>query len=140
LHRFEGRLFAEGGCLFMVVHTDEAAESARVTCRFGDHTEVLDMPLAEVARRVSAAPLSLDNLTGPKAEKRLVEQANGWYFAAREGLMGPHESRQEASRALARYVLSMQGAGGSRRSSTSSIKSRIETELIENERLVGAIS
>lgn len=125
LRRFEGRLFAEGGCLFLVVHVDEAEQSAQVTCRFGEDTEILEMPLADVARRVSSAhTLILDNLNGPTAERRILELQDGWYFAAREGRIGPFASRQEAGRALARHVLSMQSADGGRRDPRSAVAHR----------------
>jgi len=116
LSRFEGRLFAEGGCLFLVVHADEAAGVARVTCRLAGQTDVVEMPLPEVARRISASPgLILDNLNGPASAKRITEGEGGWYFEAREGRMGPFGAREEAARELVRYVLSMQVAGGARR-------------------------
>ena len=115
LGRIEGRLFSESGCLFLVVRTDEAAGMARVTCRLGEQTEVLELPFSEVARRISASPaLILDNLNGPGSAKRILEGENGWYFETREGRMGPFGSREEAGRELVRYVLSMQTAGSSR--------------------------
>jgi len=134
LSRFEGRLFAEGGCLFLVVHVNEAAGVARVTCRVGEEAEVLEMPLSDVARRISAPPgLVLDNLNGPESAKRILELKDGWYFAAREGRMGPFGSHKQAGRELARHILSMQTAdeprsdplrpGGSRRREDASRRS-----------------
>lgn len=109
LGRFEGRLFAEGGCLFMVVRADEAAGTARVSCRVDRQTQVIEMPLADVAKRVSSgAQLVLDNLNGPETTRRIQKQKDGWYFSAREGQMGPYGSEQEAARQLGRYILSMQ--------------------------------
>lgn len=109
LARFEGRLFAEGGCLFLVVYANEATGEARVTCRLDGQLQVIDMPLVEVARRVSSSTgLILDNLNGPETEKRIVEQDGQWYFQAREGRMGPFPSRKETGRQLVRYILSMQ--------------------------------
>ena len=107
LRRFEGRLFAEGGCLFMVVHVDEAAEVARVTCRVDGQTQVIQMPLPEVARRLSTG-LVLDNLNGPETTRRLLRRKDGWYFSAREGQMGPFDSEKSAGRELVRYILCMQ--------------------------------
>jgi hypothetical protein len=109
LARFEGRLFAEGGCLFLVVYANEATGTARVTCRLDGQLQVIEMPLAEVAKRVSSSTgLILDNLHGPETEKRIVEQDGGWYFHAREGRIGPFMTRKEAGGKLARYILSMQ--------------------------------
>src|SRR5690606_8295876 len=104
---------------------DEAAGVAEVTCRIDGRTEVVEMPLAEVARRVSSGPaLILDNLNGPESARRILEQQDGWYFAAREGRMGPFDSRKTASRALARYILSMQTADDTRREPLRSSGSR----------------
>jgi hypothetical protein len=109
LGRFEGRLFAEGGCLFLVVHADDVAREARVTCRIDGQTQVIEMPLDQVARRVGASTgLILDNLSAPATAKRLLQQEDGWYFAAREGHKGPYESKKMAARELVRYVLCMQ--------------------------------
>ena len=109
LGRFEGRLFAEDGCLFMVVRANEVTGEARVTCRVDGHTQVIEMPVADVARRVSAnAGLMLDNLNGPNTAKRLLQKDDGWYFASREGDKGPFLSRKEAAGQLIRYVLCMQ--------------------------------
>lgn len=109
LARFEGRLFAEGGCLFLVVHADETTGEARVTCRIDGQTQVMDMPLDQVAQRVSASTgLILDNLSGPGTAKRLLQQEHGWFFNAREGRMGPYDSKRRAARELVRYVLCMQ--------------------------------
>ena len=137
LSRFEGRLFSESGCLFLVVQTDETAGVARVTCRLGEQTEVLEMPLAEVARRISASPgLILDNLNGPGSAKRMAESEDGWYFQAREGRIGPFDSREEAGRELVRYVLSMQTSGSSRREPLRPPGTRRRAQALE----VGAIS
>ncbi|MEQ8860748.1 MAG: DUF6316 family protein [Pseudomonadales bacterium] len=109
LGRFEGRLFAEGGCLFMVVHADEAAGTARVSCRVDRQTQVIDMPLAHVAKRVSTgAQLVLDNLNGPESTRRIRKSKDGWHFSTREGQMGPFATEQEAARQLGRYILCMQ--------------------------------
>ena len=107
--RFEGRLFAEGGCLFMVVSTDEREETARVSCRLDDQSVVIDMPISEVSRRISSSTgIILDNLNGPESRRRISQQDDAWHFSTREGLMGPYESKEEAARELGRYVLSMQ--------------------------------
>lgn len=111
--RFEGRLFAEDGCLFMVVAVNEAEGSARVTCSVDERPVVLEMPLEEISRRVaSSTHLILDNLNSPDAKRRLQESDDGWYFSAREGRVGPYPTEKEAARALGRYVLSKQTDGG----------------------------
>jgi hypothetical protein len=109
LGRFEGRLFSEDGCLFMVVHADEGAGIARVTARVGAHTQVIEMPFADMVRRVtSGSSLVLDNLNGPDFVRRLQKKKDGWHFTTREGLMGPFESEGFAARQLTRYILRMQ--------------------------------
>jgi hypothetical protein len=116
LSRFEGRLFAEGGCLFLVVHVDQATGIGRVSCSIDGEMQVTELPLAEISRRVSeGAQLILDNLNGPLAAQRLLRRKSGWHFASREGEMGPFPSKQEAGQQLARYILSKQSQGGSRR-------------------------
>jgi hypothetical protein len=109
LNRYEGRLFVAEGYLFLVVRVDEARDIATVTCRIHEETQVLDMPYAEVVRRLHrASPLLLDNLQGPAAAKRICTEAEHWYFQSREGRMGPYPSRREAERQLIRHVLLMQ--------------------------------
>ncbi len=109
LNRYEGRLFAEGGTLFMVVQADARNDAARVSYRVNDRTHVIDMPLSDVATRVSAgSSLILDNLNGPESAKRILQLDDGWYFASREGRQGPFESRDDAGLAMGRYILSMQ--------------------------------
>ncbi|MEZ5558406.1 MAG: DUF6316 family protein [Pseudomonadales bacterium] len=118
LQRLEGRLFAEGGCLFMVLNTDESAGTARVSCRLNGEPQVIDMPLSEVTRRISSsAALVLDNLNGPESKKRVTKQRNGWSFSTREGIMGPYETEAEAVRELGRYILCMQTTGTPRKES-----------------------
>ena len=109
MKRFEGRLFAEGGCLFMVLSTDETSGTAQVSCRMDGQQLVLEMPLVEVSRRVASSNgLILDNLNSPESRKRLSETDEGWCFTTREGTEGPFETREEAARELGRYVLSRQ--------------------------------
>jgi hypothetical protein len=113
--RFEGRLFAEDGCLFMVVAVNEAEGSARVTCSVDERPVVLEMPLEEISRRItSSTHLILDNLNSPDAKRRLQEADDGWYFSAREGRVGPYPTEKDAARALGRYVLSKQTDGSAR--------------------------
>jgi len=117
LHRYEGRMFAAEGHLFLVIRVDEAGGIATVSCRMDGRTDVFDMSYAELVRRIRKAPPPLlDNLKGPTAAKRICSEADGWYFRSREGLMGPFASHEEAERGLLRHVLLMQSAdGGSRR-------------------------
>ncbi len=116
LGRFEGRLFAEDGCLFLVVHADEARDLARVTCRVDDSRQLMEMPLTEVVRRIHSSPgLMLDNLNGAASRRRIFHRGDGWHFSAREGAMGPYRSREDAGRALVRHVLRMQEHGATPR-------------------------
>jgi len=109
LNRYEGRLFAEGGTLFMVVQADAQNDAAKVSYRVNDQTHVIDMPLSDVATRVSAgSSLILDNLNGPDSAQRLLELDDGWYFASREGQQGPYTSKDDAGQAMGRYILTMQ--------------------------------
>jgi hypothetical protein len=116
LSRFEGRLFTEGGCLFMVVDVNDAAGTARVSGRIDGQIQVVELPLGDVARRVAATSgVILDNLNTPEHDERIVEQRDGWHFVTREGQVGPFPSREEAARRLAGYVLSMQTVPGAPR-------------------------
>jgi hypothetical protein len=125
LARIEGRLFAEDGYLFLIVHADEATGVARVSCRMDGQTQIIELPLAEVTKRiVSSARLILDNLNGPETAKRIIEQKDGWYFSAREGQMGPFDSRKEAGHKLTKYILSMQTVNGTPREPSRSAQSR----------------
>ena len=73
---------------------------------------MLDLPFSEAAARVAkGASLILDNLNSPEAAKRILEMKDGWYFASREGQIGPYESKEEAGHRLGRYILSMQETG-----------------------------
>lgn len=93
----------------MVVHVNQAAGEARVSCRLDGQVQVMEVPLDQVAKRVaSSAGLILDNLNAPATAKRITEQEDGWYFAAREGQVGPFRSRKEAGRQLVGYILKMQ--------------------------------
>ena len=112
LNRLEGRLFTEGGTLFMVVNADEANDTAQVSYRVNETTQVLDLPFTEAAARVAGgANLILDNLNSPSSARRILEMKDGWYFASREGQIGPYGSREEAGQQLGRYILSMQEIG-----------------------------
>ena len=107
--RFEGRLFAEDGRLYYVVEADEAAGTARVSCRIAGEHRVIEMPVAEVAQRISAgSDLVLDNINSNETSKRVLRKDDGWYFSAREGLMGPYDSDEDAERELGRYILAAQ--------------------------------
>lgn len=107
----------------MVVGVDEQAATARVSCRLDGQSVVVELPLQEVSRRITAsAGLHLDNLNSPNSRRRLQRQDGGWHFISREGLQGPYPSERDAARELARYVLLMQTAPaageGTARSST----------------------
>lgn len=112
LNRFEGRMFVEGGILFLVVESDPEAGTARVSGRVDGETQVVDMPIADIARRLAAGnELKLDNLNGPGAEKRVVRRADKWFFTSREGLQGPFGSGTETRLRLTRHILAMQSPG-----------------------------
>ena len=97
--RFEGRLFAEEGRLCLVVEVKEE-----------DRT-ILEMPIAEVGKRLSAgSDLVLDNLNGEQAKKRVVKKKDGWFFSAREGLKGPFDTEDAAEAGLQEHVLAAQSA------------------------------
>ena len=109
--RFEGRLFADDGRLFLVVEANETTGVARVTCRIAGERRVLEMPLTEVSRRISAgANLSLDNINGTESKSRVVNRDDGWYFSTREGLQGPYSSEDEARTELGNFVIAAQSA------------------------------
>lgn len=109
MNRLEGRLFAESGTLFMVIHANEAENSAQVSFRVNEQTQVIDLPFSEASARVAnGSSLILDNLNSPQAARRLLEMNDGWYFASREGKMGPFDSQAQAGQELGRYILTMQ--------------------------------
>ena len=109
LGRFEGRLFAEAGQLYMVVEANEDTGIARVSCRIDGRQQVLDMPVAEVSKRLSSgAPLALDSVGSDDMSKRIVQKPDGWFFSAREGLKGPYSTGEEAERELSQHILAAQ--------------------------------
>ena len=125
LNRLEGRLFTESGTLFMVVHADETSDQAQVSFRVNEETQVLDLPFSEAAARVArGANLMFDNLNSPESAKRILEMKDGWYFASREGQIGPYETKEEAGQRLGRYILSMQETGQTSREQNRSQSAR----------------
>jgi hypothetical protein len=129
LNRLEGRLFTKSGTLFLVVHADEASDTAQVSFCVNEETQVLDLPFSEAAARVaSGASLILDNLNSPESVRRILEMKDGWYFASREGEMGPYPSREEAGQQLGRYILSMQEIGKTSRDADESPRSPARAE------------
>ncbi len=107
--RLEGRLFAEAGTMFMVLDADDRAGTARVSCRLDGEQQVVEMPLAEAVRRIStASTLILDNMNSPESLRRISRQGDHWYFASREGSIGPYLSKTDAAHNLCRYILAMQ--------------------------------
>ena len=107
--RLEGRLFAEASTMFMVLDADDRSGIARVSCRMDGHQQVIEMPLADVVRRIStASSLILDNMNGPDSLRRVTQQGDDWYFTSREGMIGPYATRTEATQNLCRYILAMQ--------------------------------
>lgn len=109
--RFEGRLFAVDGRLCMVVEADEASGVGRVSLRVQGRQQVVEMPLAEIARRISSGGgLLLDNTSGAEASRRVTRRKDGWFFSTREGPKGPYRSSKEAERDLGRHILATQSA------------------------------
>lgn len=107
--RLEGRLFVEASTMFMVLDADERSGIARVSCRMDGLQQVVEMPIADVVRRISSAgSLILDNMNSPDSLRRVTQQGSDWYFASREGSIGPYATRTEAAQNLCRYILAMQ--------------------------------
>ncbi len=115
--RFEGRLFADAGRLYLVVEANELTGSGRVSFREDGENKVKEMPLSEISKLISRnSELKLDNTGGPIAAKRLVEKADGWFFSTREGLKGPYPTAEEAQQNLGQHVVATQAAGVTLRS------------------------
>jgi hypothetical protein len=107
--RLEGRLFADDGCLFMVLGVDEEQGLATVSCRVAGTRQVVEMPIDQVYQRISSErALILDNLNGSETLRRVHEGEDGWYFVSREGAQGPFVSKDVAANQLCRYILTMQ--------------------------------
>lgn len=107
--RLEGRLFADDGCLFMVLSVDEEQGLATVSCRVEGTRQVVEMPIDQVYQRISSErSLILDNLNSSETLRRVYEDKDGWYFVSREGAQGPFDSKDTAANQLCRYILSMQ--------------------------------
>jgi len=111
VNRFEGRLFVDKGRLCMVVEADELTGVGRVSSRVDGKTIVTEMPVAEIAQRLSmAAKMTLDSIGSATAARRIEQRADGFFFTAREGLQGPFASTEEAEEELDRHLLMAQSA------------------------------
>ena len=109
--RFEGRLFLEDGRLCMVVEADESRGVGRVSSRTDGKTTVVEMPLSEIGQRLSvSAKMTLDSIGAATSVQRIQQKSDGWYFSAREGLLGPFASHEEAEEELTGHMLSAQSA------------------------------
>jgi hypothetical protein len=107
--RFEGRLFAKDGRICLVLEVNRISGIGRVSCRVDGKQQVVEMPLSEIRRRISSgAKLVLDNIDGSELSKRILREQDGWFFSAREGMMGPYRSGDEAERELSRHIISTQ--------------------------------
>jgi len=107
--RLKGRLFADDGCLFMVLTVDEEQGMATVSCRIAGTRQVVEMPIDRVYERVSAErSLILDNLNSTDMISRIFEEKDGWHFVSREGNKGPFPSKDAAANQLCRYIVAMQ--------------------------------
>ena len=97
--RFEGRLFADAGRLYLVVEANELSGSGRVSYREDGENKVKEMPLSEISKLISRnSELRLDNTGGPIAVKRLIEKPDGWFFSTREGLKGPFPNSSRSAK------------------------------------------
>ena len=111
INRYEGRLFLEEGRLCMVVEADELRGVGRVSSRVAGQTNVVEMPLADIGQRLSvSSKMTLDSIGEATSTQRVQQKSDGWYFLAREGLMGPFSSHDEAQDQLTGYILSSQSA------------------------------
>ena len=109
--RFEGRLFLEDGRLYFVLDVDTNLGIARVSCQIDARQQVIEMPISEVALRLSVGSNPpLDGLSTTDMSGRIVQKTDGWYFTTREGLKGPYSSNAEAKQALNKHILRVQGA------------------------------
>ncbi len=113
IKRFEGRLFAEEGRLCLIVEVKDEERIARVSCCIDGKRTILEMPISEISKRLSAgSDLVLDNLNSEQASKRVMQKKDGWYFSAREGLKGPFETAEAAQEGLQTYVIAAQSSPG----------------------------
>ncbi len=107
--RMEGRLFALEGRLYLVVEVNTDTQTARVSCRANGKHRVFDMPVAEVAVRLSSnAHIELDSLNEDTTSQRITQKSDGWYFRAREGLQGPFACQSEAQDCMKGYIVASQ--------------------------------
>ncbi len=112
--RFEGRLFSDKGCLYLVLEVDTESGFAKVSCRTDGEQQVIQMPVSEVGLRLSSSSnLRLDGLSTADTSNRIIQQTDGWFFTTREGSQGPYLSDTEANLALSKYILSAQGTSAS---------------------------
>ncbi len=110
--RFEGRLFSDEGCLYLVLDVDTESGFARVSFRADGRQQIIQMPVSEVGLRLSSrSNLRLDGLSTADTSNRIIQQTDGWFFTTREGRKGPYLSDTEAKLALSKYILSAQGTG-----------------------------
>ena len=107
--RFEGRLFVDQGRLYYVIEVDNKAAEARVSCRIDGETQIVTMPVADVAAELSAHPnLMLDGLNKPETEQRVFQADQAWYYSSREGDQGPFDNQADAKAALKNYIIAAQ--------------------------------
>ena len=51
-NRFEGRLFSDKGCLYLVLEVDIESGFAQVSCRTDGEQQVIQMPVSEVGLHI----------------------------------------------------------------------------------------
>lgn len=95
----------------MVVEADELSGVGRISSRVDGKTTVVEMPIAEIGKRLStAAKMTLDSIGSATSARRIEQRSDGWFFSAREGLQGPFASREAAEDELDRHLLEAQSA------------------------------
>jgi hypothetical protein len=96
----------------MILEVNPDTGVAKVSCRVGEETQVIEMPISEIVGRLgSSNTLKLDRLSSEETEERVVEKDDRWFFQAREGSHGPYANESEAKQALKRHILAAQEEG-----------------------------
>jgi len=96
----------------MILEANPDTGVAKASCRLGEETQVIDLPLSEVVGRLgSSNTLKLDRLSSEETEERVVKKDDRWFFQAREGSHGPYANESDAKQALKRHILSAQEEG-----------------------------
>jgi hypothetical protein len=105
--RLEGRLFVEEGRLCLILEADPVSGMAQVSRCVDSERQVFPMPIPDVCSRL-ASNIDLDSLGKEGKTDRTVEKDDGWYACAREGEIGPFETKKQAAKALEDHILEHQ--------------------------------